>query len=135
MLSQHRPTKHRCTTSRHPLTYVRDGHMLPDMNTLPPLTPAVFYILLALATGERHGYEIMKQVKRDANGRVKMGNGTMYGSLKRMLADGLIAEAGDRIDPNLDDERRRYYRITDTGRRALNAEMQRYMETAALLRE
>lgn len=108
--------------------------MISIMDTLPPLTPAVFYILLALAGGERHGYEIMKQVKRDANGRVKMGNGTMYGSLKRMLADGLIAEAGDRIDPNLDDARRHYYRITDAGRRALNAEMQRYMETAALLR-
>jgi DNA-binding PadR family transcriptional regulator len=105
------------------------------MDTPMPLTPAVFYILLALATGERHGYEIMKQVKRDANGRVKMGNGTMYGSLKRMLADGLITEAGDRIDPDLDDERRRYYRITDAGRNALNAEMQRYLETAALLRE
>jgi len=108
--------------------------MISAMDTLPPLTPAVFYILLALAAGERHGYEIMKQVKRDANGRVKIGNGTMYGSLKRMLADGLIAEAGDRIDPDLDAERRRYYRITDAGRRALNAEMQRYMETAALLR-
>ncbi len=105
------------------------------MDTPTPLTPAVFHILLALATGEKHGYEIMKCVKQDANGRVKMGNGTMYGSLKRMLADGLIVEAGDRIDANLDDERRRYYRITDAGRRALSAEMQRYLETAALLRE
>ena len=105
------------------------------MDTPTPLTPAVFYILLALATGEKHGYEIMKQVKQDASGKVKMGNGTMYGSLKRMLADGLIAEAGDRIDPQLDDERRRYYQLTERGRHALNAEMQRYVETVSLLRE
>lgn len=105
------------------------------METPTPLTPAVFYILLALATGDKHGYAIMQQVRRDANGRVKMGNGTMYGSLKRMLADDLIAAAGERVDPALDDERRHYYRITDAGRRALNAEMQRYLETAALLHE
>jgi DNA-binding PadR family transcriptional regulator len=65
---------------------------------------------------------------------IKMGNGTLYGSLKRMLADDLIAAAGDRIDPQLDDERRRYYRLTERGRRALNAEMERYAETVALLR-
>ena len=104
------------------------------MDIASPLTPAVFSILLALATGEKHGYAIMKQVKQDANGKVKMGNGTMYGSLKRMLADDLIAEAGDRIDPHMDDERRRYYRLTERGRRALNAEMQRYVETVSLLR-
>ena len=105
------------------------------MDTSHPLTPAVFYILLALASGEKHGYGIMKQVKHDANGKVKMGNGTMYGSLKRMLADALIEEAGDWIDPQMDDERRRYYRLTERGRRALNAEMQRYVETVALLRQ
>lgn len=105
------------------------------MDELTPLTPAVFYILLALATGEKHGYEIMKQVRQDAGGKVKMGNGTMYGSLKRMLADDLIAEAGDRIDPWLDDERRRYYQLTERGRRALNAEMRRYVETVSLLRQ
>jgi DNA-binding PadR family transcriptional regulator len=91
--------------------------------------------LLALATGEKHGYEIMKQVKQDASGKVKMGNGTMYGSLKRMLADDLIAEVGDRSDLRLDDERRRYYRLTERGRSALNAEMERYVETVSLLRK
>jgi len=106
---------------------------MATMDTSTPLTPAVFYILLALATGEKHGYEIMKQVKQDASGKVKMGNGTMYGSLKRMLADDLIAEAGDRIDSRLDDERRRYYQLTERGRRALNAEMERYVETVSLL--
>jgi DNA-binding PadR family transcriptional regulator len=104
------------------------------MDICPPLTPAVFAILLALATGEQHGYAIMKQVRQDSIGKIKMGNGTLYGSLKRMLANGLIAEAGDRIDPHLDDERRRYYRLTERGRRALHAEIERYAETVALLR-
>src|SRR5262245_42295938 len=61
---------------------------------MSPLTPAVFYILLALASGDKHGYEIMKQVKKDAGNSVKMGNGTLYGSLKRMLADQLIEDTG-----------------------------------------
>ncbi|MGA7910626.1 MAG: PadR family transcriptional regulator, partial [Candidatus Dormiibacterota bacterium] len=93
-----------------------------------PLTPAVFRILFALADGEKHGYEIMKQVSRDTRGAMKMGTGTLYGSIKRMLADGLLEEAGDRPDPALDDERRRYYRATDQGRRLLAAELKRYSE-------
>jgi DNA-binding PadR family transcriptional regulator len=97
-----------------------------------PLTPAVFHILLALAGGETHGYEIMKQVKQDSQGQVKMGTGTLYGSLKRMLADGLIVEAGERPDPALDDERRRYYRLTDLGRQAFNVELRRYAEVVAV---
>ncbi len=104
------------------------------MDTYSPLTPAVFYILLALASGEKHGYRIMKQVREDAKGTVKMGNGTMYGCLKRMLADELIEESGDRVDPELDDERRRYYRLTEKGQHALNAEIERYAETVALAR-
>jgi DNA-binding PadR family transcriptional regulator len=100
----------------------------------PPLTPAVFHILLALASGERHGYEIMQQVRRDTQGQVKMGNGTLYGSLKRMLADDLIADAGDRVGPD-DDERRKYYRLTERGLRALGAEMRRYEAVVALLRQ
>lgn len=69
-----------------------------------PLTPAVLHILLALADGERHGYGIMQEVTRRAGGQVKMGPGTLYGSIKRMLADGLIEEAGKRPDSALDDE-------------------------------
>ena len=99
---------------------------------LIPLTPAVFYILLALAGGDKHGYEIMKQVKLDSSGQVKMGTGTLYGSLKRMLADGLIEEAGERPDPALDDERRRYYRLTELGRQALGAELRRYNRVVSL---
>ena len=93
---------------------------------LVPLTPAVFHILLALATGDKHGYEIAKQVVEDSQGRVSMGTGTLYGSIKRMLADSLIEEAETRPVPELDDERRRYYRLTVEGRRALDAEVQRY---------
>ncbi len=100
-----------------------------------PLTPAVFYILLALAGGDKHGYAIMKQVKEDSKGRLKMGNGTLYGSIKRMLTDGLIKEAGDRLDPTLDDERRRYYTLTEDGRQAFRLEMQRYLDVAALVLE
>ena len=99
---------------------------------LIPLTPAVFYILLALASRERHGYEIMKQIKQDSHEQVTMGTGTLYGSLKRMLADGLIVEAGERPDPAMDDERRHYYQLTELGRQALNAELQRYAEVVAI---
>ncbi len=99
---------------------------------LSPLTPAVFYILLALAGGERHGYEIMKQVKQDSHDQVKMGTGTLYGSLKRMLADGQIEEAHDRPNPTPDDERRRYYRLTALGREAFAAELARYDRVVSL---
>ncbi len=100
-----------------------------------PLTPAVFHILLALANGAKHGYEIMKEVKADSRGQVKMGNGTLYGSIKRMLEAGLIEAAGDRVDPQEDDTRRRYYRLTDLGQRVLHTEMQRYVDAAALIRQ
>jgi DNA-binding PadR family transcriptional regulator len=105
---------------------------MTDTNKISPLTPAVFSILLSLVSGEKHGYEIMKQVRQDTHGKVKMGNGTMYGSLKRMLSDKLIEDAGDKIDP--DNERRKYYKLTDLGRKALNAEMTRYVETVSLLK-
>ena len=102
---------------------------------LPPLTPAVFYILLALAPAEQHGYQIMQQVRADSGGTLPMGSGTLYGSIKRMLADGLIESAGDRVHRATDDERRRYYRLTAAGRRALTAEMQRYAAVLALAHE
>jgi DNA-binding PadR family transcriptional regulator len=96
----------------------------PDPQTLLPLTPAVFHILLALADGERHGYGIMQEIAA-RDGMARMGPGTLYGSIKRMLAAGLIAEAGERPDPALDDERRRYYRLTDLGGRVAAAEAAR----------
>jgi DNA-binding PadR family transcriptional regulator len=94
-----------------------------------PLTPAVFHILLALADGEKHGYAIMKEVESQTGGRIKMGPGTLYGSIKRMLAASLIQETAARPDPELDNERRRYYQLTGVGETALKTESQR-MEQA-----
>ena len=92
---------------------------------LLPLSPAVLNILLALAGEERHGYGIMREVQERTEGRTSMGPGTLYGSIKRMLADGLIEESEVRSDPARDDQRRRYYRITEFGRRAAGAEAER----------
>jgi DNA-binding PadR family transcriptional regulator len=111
-------------------TYTKHMKTVEDVT---PLTPAVFSILFSLATGEKHGYEIMKRVKQDTQGKIKMGNGTLYGSLKRMLSDELIEDAGEKIDP--DSERRKYYRLTELGRKALHAEMQRYLETVLLIQQ
>jgi len=105
------------------------------MTTTSPLTPAVFHILLALSTGERHGYGIMKQVEADSQGRVTMGPGTLYGSLKRMLDAGLVQESDKRIDPEMDDERRIYYQITGIGAEALTAELERYKRIVTLAQE
>lgn len=90
-----------------------------------PLTPAVFHILLALADGSKHGYGIMKEVETITDRRIKMGPGTLYGTIKRMLTAGLIVETGDRPDPELDDARRRYYKLTGFGQDVLTAEAQR----------
>jgi DNA-binding PadR family transcriptional regulator len=100
-----------------------------------PLTPAVLHILLALSTQERHGYGIMKQVESDSQGKVRMGPGTLYGSLRRMTDAGLICESDKKIDPNLDDERRVYYSITALGQQTLAAELQRYRQVVAVAHE
>jgi len=92
---------------------------------LLPLTPPVFHILLALADEERHGYGIMQDVARQTDDTLQLGPGTLYGCLKRMLAAGLVEESDERPDPALDDERRRYYRMTALGKRAVRAEAQR----------
>lgn len=97
-----------------------------------PLTPAVLHILLALSQGERHGYGIMKQVEADSLGKVTMGPGTLYGSIKRMMEAGLIRESDKRVDPELDDERRIYYELTRAGRTALAAELKRYRGVLAV---
>jgi DNA-binding PadR family transcriptional regulator len=90
-----------------------------------PLTPAVFHILLALADGERHGYAIMRDVAAHTNGSLQLGPGTLYGCLKRMQTAKLVEESDERPDPELDDERRRYYRITDFGASVVRAEAER----------
>src|SRR6201996_8882933 len=92
---------------------------------LLPLTPPVFHILLALADEERHGYGIMQDVARQTGEALQLGPGTLYGCLKRMLAAGLVVESDERPDPALDDERRRYYRMTALGKRTVRAEAQR----------
>ncbi len=108
--------------------------MMKNMNNTP-LTPAVLYILLALSTEERHGYGIMKQVELDSQGRVKMGPGTLYGSLGRMIETELICESEKKIDSKMDDERRIYYKITGLGQKALNQELERYREVVAAAKQ
>lgn len=90
-----------------------------------PLTPAVFHILIALADGEAHGYAIMREVAERSEGTVRLGPGTLYGAIGRLLDDGLIEESDKRPDPEMDDERRRYYRLTNLGGRVLAAETSR----------
>src|SRR5690348_18270839 len=106
--------------------------MVKKSSTKTPLTPAVLHILLALSTGERHGYGIMKQVQADSQGKVKMGPGTLYGSMGRMTEAGLVRESDKRIDPEMDDERRIYYELTGAGRAALEAELERYRGVGAV---
>ena len=96
-----------------------------DPEELLPLSPAVFHVLLALADAERHGYGIIKEVEARTDGRVRLGPGTLYGSIKRMIEEGLIEESDERPDAALDDERRRYYRLTGFGRRVASAEAER----------
>jgi DNA-binding PadR family transcriptional regulator len=105
-----------------------------DPEELLPLSPAVFHILLALADAERHGYGIIKEVEARTEGRVRLGPGTLYGSIKRMLDEGLIEESAERPDAELDDERRRYYRLTTFGRRAASAEAERLSGLVAVAR-
>src|SRR5215211_3069018 len=90
-----------------------------------PLTPATFHILLALVDEERHGYAIMQEVVERTEGSMKLGPGTLYGSLKRLLEQGMVEESDERADPALDDERRRYYRITKHGLAVARAEARR----------
>lgn len=99
-----------------------------------PLTPAVLHILIALSAGELHGYAIMKQVQQDSSGEVSMGPGTLYGSLNRMMAAGLVAESAKRSAPELDDARRIYYRMTPAGKVALDAELQRLEQVVVVAR-
>jgi DNA-binding PadR family transcriptional regulator len=99
-----------------------------------PLTPAMFHVLVALADREQHGYAIMKDVARHTNDRVVLSTGTLYGIIKRLLAEGLIVESARRPAAALDDERRRYYRLTDFGRRVAIAEAQRLEEMVAVVR-
>lgn len=101
---------------------------MPDRPDAAPLTPATFHILLALVDEERHGYAIMQEVAERTDGAMKLGPGTLYGSLKRLLEQGIVEESDERADPALDDERRRYYRITGYGIAVARAEARRLEE-------
>lgn len=96
-----------------------------EIESLLPLKPVVLQILLSLAEGERHGYAITRDIQGRTSARMRIEPGNLYRALKTMLDDGLIEESGRRPAPDLDDERRRYYRITPRGRRAAAAEIAR----------
>jgi len=96
-----------------------------DPASLLPLTPTVLHILLALADGEKHGYAIMQEVEAHTAGTMRLGPGTLYGSIQRMLKDGLITEVRDHAASSHGEERRRYYCLTGFGQRVLQAEAQR----------
>src|SRR5690348_6914154 len=102
---------------------------------LLPLTPATFHILLALVGQERHGYSILREVEAYTQGKLRLGATTLYRSIKQMLAAHLIEEMDERPDPELDDERRRYYRITPFGQRVLRAEANRLAALVELAQE
>lgn len=93
-----------------------------------PLPTSQLHILLALADGEKHGYAVMREISEMTDGAVTMGPGTLYGAIKRMLQAGLIEETDERPDPALDDERRRYYRVSGFGLQVLDAETARLQQ-------
>lgn len=99
-----------------------------DPESLLPLSSAIFHILLALIDGERHGYGIMQETARSSGGRVNLGPGTLYRSIRHLLTDGLIEESDERPAPELDDERRHYYRLTPFGLSVAQAEARRLDE-------
>jgi len=101
---------------------------------LGPLTPAMFHVLLALAGEDLHGYAILKEVEMRTGGKVRLSTGTLYGIIKRLLADGLIVERRSRPSEAMDDERRRYYHLTPQGRQAATAEAERMDEILAVAR-
>ena len=105
-----------------------------DIEAFLPLTPALFHILIALAGGEKHGYAILKEIARRTDNEVRISAGTLYGIIKRLLEDGLIVESGERPDIHLDDERRKYYRLTKLGHQVAAAEAARLEKVVAMAR-
>lgn len=97
-----------------------------------PLPLPVFYMLLALHGGERHGYALKREILKQTDGKLNLGSGALYGSISKMLDQGLIEETEERPDFHLDDERRRYYRITALGRKVADAESARLRDLVAL---
>lgn len=112
---------------------MREIQPLPD--SLLPLPPATFHILLAVADEDRHGYAIIQDVAARTNGELKLSAGTLYRSIQRMLEQGLLLETQDRPAPELDDERRRYYRITGFGAAVARAEARRLTQLVRMARD
>lgn len=106
----------------------------PSLESLLPLPEATFHILLSLADDDRHGYGIIQDVAARTNGALKLSAGTLYRSIQRMLEQGLLIETNERPDPEWDDERRRYYRITPLGRSVARAEARRLEQLLKLAR-
>jgi DNA-binding PadR family transcriptional regulator len=98
-----------------------------------PLKSNWLHILIALVGGEKHGYAIMQDVLERSGGKVRLWPATLYGSLKRLIENGLIIESGERPAPELDDARRRYYKLTPLGRRVLDLESQRLRDLVRVL--
>jgi DNA-binding PadR family transcriptional regulator len=107
---------------------------MTEPDALSPLQPAAFHILLALADGDRHGYAVIQEVEARTEGKVRLSAGTLYRSIQRLLEQGLIAEVRERPLPELDDERRRYYRITPLGIAAARAEARRLAQLVDMAR-
>jgi DNA-binding PadR family transcriptional regulator len=105
-----------------------------DPQSLIPLKTQWFHILLSLAAGEQHGYGIMQDVLDRTTGKVRLWPATLYGSIKRLIERDLIEESDERPAPELDDARRRYYRLTALGRRVLDAECERLEELVRSIR-
>lgn len=103
--------------------------------SLLPLPPATFQILMALVDGERHGYSIMTEVSERSEHTVRLGAGTLYGTLKRLLDSGVVEESGTRTDPEIGDERRRYYRLTNFGLAVAKAEARRLQAVVRIARK
>src|SRR5215831_10481840 len=99
-----------------------------------PLKTQWFHIMLSLAGGEQHGYGIMQEVLERTGGKVRLWPATLYGSIKRLIEAGLIEESDERPAPELDDARRRYYRLTTLGKRVLDAECERLQELVRAIR-
>ena len=106
-----------------------------DAQSLLPLPTAAFHILVALADGDRHGYAIMQDVASGTDGRIKLNPGTLYTTIRRLLDQGLVIELDERPDPEDDDERRRYYRLTNMGREVARAEAARLHQALAFARQ
>src|SRR5579863_3163575 len=107
---------------------------MPKPETYLPLKTNWFHILLSLAGGEQHGYGIMQEVLERTGGKVRLWPATLYGSIKRLTEADLIQESNHRPEPELDDARRRYYRLTALGRRVLDAECERLQDLVRSIR-